>query len=395
MDQSLSNLSALGCFPNGMKDIKLLVFAPSHTAPSETFVRANIKGMPFRTKAYFGDQLDICKPHQFIYSLSIILSKALFRIGLRSLGSLPSSFVAWTLCLRFRPDVILAEFGFHAVRIMYASQLSGIPLVVQFHGADATSQKYTSPLKHCYQRLFQISSGLVVKSTPMKFALISLGAKSCQILVSPCGGDQYLFRNSFPSNSRPHFISVGRFVEKKGPLLTIRAFALALDSVRDDIANEMSLTMFGDGPLFNDAQNLVFKLGLDSKIRLLGCAQPEIIADEMRRSRGFLQHSIVGSDGDSEGSPVAVVEAQLSGLPVVATRHAGIPDVVLHLETGILVDEGDISGMAEAIKRLSVSPQLAGSLGAEASLRSRSFFTIEHHIYDLSILIYNTAHSNW
>jgi colanic acid/amylovoran biosynthesis glycosyltransferase len=99
----------------------------------------------------------------------------------------------------------------------------------------------------------------------------------------------------------------------------------------------------------------------------------------MRRARGFVQHSMVAPDGDSEGNPVAVMEAQLSGLPVVATRHAGIPEVVRDGETGVLVSEGDVDGMAAAMRRLVLEPALAARLGAAGQRRVSEQFTVQHH----------------
>ena len=87
-----------------------------------------------------------------------------------------------------------------------------------------------------------------------------------------------------------------------------------------------------------------------------------------------------GPDGDSEGNPVAVMEAQLSGLPVVATRHAGIPEVVLEGQTGLLVKEGDEAGMAQAMARLLMDPDLAARLGDCGRRRIQERFTIEHHL---------------
>ena len=97
----------------------------------------------------------------------------------------------------------------------------------------------------------------------------------------------------------------------------------------------------------------------------------------MRQVRGFVQHSIVAPDGDSEGNPVAVMEAQLSGLPVVATRR-GIPEVVRDGETGLLVSEGDVDGMAVAMRRLVLEPALAAVWvlrGSGGCLRSSPFST--------------------
>ena len=107
----------------------------------------------------------------------------------------------------------------------------------------------------------------------------------------------------------------------------------------------------------------------------------------MREVRGFVQHSMVAPDGDSEGSPVAVMEAQLSGLPVVATRHAGIPEVVLEGQTGLLVDEGDEDGMAQAIAHLLLDPAFAARLGDCGRRRVQERFTIEHHLQQIEQLL--------
>ena len=107
----------------------------------------------------------------------------------------------------------------------------------------------------------------------------------------------------------------------------------------------------------------------------------------MRQVRGFVQHSKVAPDGDSEGSPVAVMEAQLSGLPVVATRHAGIPEVVLENQTGLLVDEGDESAMAQAMSLLLLDPDLASRLGDGGRRRIKERFTIEHHLRQVEQLL--------
>ena len=101
----------------------------------------------------------------------------------------------------------------------------------------------------------------------------------------------------------------------------------------------------------------------------------------MRQARVFVQHSLVAPDGDSEGNPVAVMEAQLSGLPVVA-MHAGIPEVVIDGQTGLLVEEGDL-GMASAIERLLQDPALSAQLAA-GSCHVKEGFTLQKHLVDLT-----------
>ncbi|MEA3377274.1 MAG: glycosyltransferase, partial [Chloroflexota bacterium] len=107
------------------------------------------------------------------------------------------------------------------------------------------------------------------------------------------------------------------------------------------------------------------------------------LANAMRAARGFVQHSVQAFSGDSEGTPVAVLEAGASGLPVVATRHAGIPDVVVEGETGFLVDEGDVHAMAEGMVRLASMPDLAGRMGAAARKRIEEHFSMEKSIANL------------
>jgi glycosyltransferase involved in cell wall biosynthesis len=177
----------------------------------------------------------------------------------------------------------------------------------------------------------RIASGAIVKSQPMRQTLLDLGMESERILISASGANAQLFHSSAPGSAPPVFLAVGRFVDKKGPLFTIRAFAqLVGQHPRTDLA----LWMVGEGPLQQQAKALVRELGLESVVRFWGAQPQQKVAELMREARGFVQHSVVAPDGDSEGNPVAVMEAQLSGLPVVATRHAGIPEVVRHGESG-------------------------------------------------------------
>jgi glycosyltransferase involved in cell wall biosynthesis len=107
----------------------------------------------------------------------------------------------------------------------------------------------------------------------------------------------------------------------------------------------------------------------------------------MHSARAFVQHSIRPGDGDSEGTPVAILEAGMSGLPVVSTRHAGIKDVVIHNETGFLVDEGDIDGMAACMLLLARDAAQAATLGARAHHHIRTNFSMDQHIARLSAIL--------
>ena len=369
----------------------LLVFAPTRRAASETFIRANLRGLPFRVHAYFGDERPPMQPLRCLYGVAVLISKVFTQLGWLRLASWPAAFVAQMIVRRHHPDVVLAEFGFHAIRVMHVARWSGVPLVVHFRGSDASSESKFRRLEQRYRQLMQVASGFIVKSIPMRSTLQSLGAPPERVLISPSGADAALFHGASPETAPPTFLVVGRFVPKKGPLLTIAAFERLLSQLPESLASDCRLVMVGDGPMLEEAKRLVLQQALTSQVRFVGVLCPAEIAALMRQVRGFVQHSLVAPDGDSEGSPVAVMEAQLSGLPVVATRHAGIPEVVIDGTTGLLVEEGDVPGMAEAMAQLVRDPQIAGRLGAAGQARMRGHFTVDHHLAAVSALLHRVA----
>ncbi len=352
-----------------------MVFAPTRRAASETFVRANLVGLPFEVVAYFGDERPWLPLDRFAYGWAVLLSKICTRLRLLRLASWPASWVAQCLIQQNRPDLVLVEFGFHAVRVMEAVDQGGVPLVVHFRGSDLSAASKLGVLRSRYKRLMRIASGVVCKSLPMAQTLKELGAASDRILISASGANSQLFHSGDPASSPSVCLAVGRFVEKKGPLHTIHAFA------QQPLGE---LWMVGEGPLLRQAKDLVRRLDLSERVHFLGIRSQAEVASLMRQVRLFVQHSLVASDGDSEGNPVAVMEAQLSGLPVVATRHAGIPEVVLNAQTGFLVEEGDVSGMALAIQRLLADPLLSRRLGLAGQQRVAAKFTLEHHLCELT-----------
>ena len=360
---------------------RLLVFAPTRRAVSETFVRANLEGLPFDVQAYFGDERPWSQPARLLYGLAVLVSKACTRLGLLRLAGWPAALVARGLIARHQPDLVLAEFGFHAVRVMEAAPAMSVPLVVHFRGSDLSARRKIGVLRVRYHRLMGLAAGLICKSQPMAQTLQALGAPADRILISASGANAQLFHGSAPATAAPICLAVGRFVAKKGPLHTIRAFA----------AQPLGqLWMVGEGPLLVKAKALAEQLNLGERIRFLGVHSQADVAALMRQVRVFVQHSLVAADGDSEGNPVAVMEAQLSGLPVVATRHAGIPEVVIDGQTGLLVEEGDVRGMSAAIERLLQDPILCSQLGTAGRSHVEQGFTLEQHLADVSRFLIQT-----
>ena len=379
-------MTKAGHRPQGEME-RVLVLAPTARATSETFVRANLQGLPFAVTAYFGDERPLNAPWRLAYGTAILLSKLFTRLHWLRLAGWPASVVVCALIRRHQPDVVMVEFGFEAVRVMEACSWSDVPLVVHFRGSDASAQGRLGLLRGRYGRLLDIAAGVIVKSRPMADTLLSLGARSDRLLISASGANSDLFHGSNPAQSPPRLLAVGRFVAKKGPLQTIRAFGLMCQSLGPVIPRP-TLWMVGEGPLLKPARVLVRDLGLQDCVRFFGARPQDQVADLMRQVRGFVQHSMVAPDGDSEGNPVAVMEAQLSGLPVVATSHAGIPEVVLDGQTGLLVEEGDETAMAQAMALLVQDPAFAARLGDCGRQRVQEHFTIEHHLQQVSQLLH-------
>jgi colanic acid/amylovoran biosynthesis glycosyltransferase len=125
--------------------------------------------------------------------------------------------------------------------------------------------------------------------------------------------------------------------------------------------------MIGDGELLESCMALSRELCLEEKIDFCGIQKQEIIAQQFQRSLVYVQHSMITPDGDSEGTPLSILEAGACGLPVISTHHGGITDVIIDGETGFLVNEGDIKGMAEKMILLANNPAQAHTMGRYAS----------------------------
>ena len=236
-----------------------------------------------------------------------------------------------------------------------------------------------------YSDMFQIASAIIVVSHDMKQQLLKLGVPKEKLFYNSCGADTSLFSYSDSALSLPVFISTGRFVEKKAPHLTIMSFKKVIESCPD-----ARLLMIGDGPLWEACKQIVKVLGMTETVQFLGPLPHMEVASLMQKARAFVQHSVTTGNGDSEGTPVAVLEAGSSGLPVISTRHAGIQDAVLDGETGLLVDEFDIDGMAKHMIRLAEDSELATRLGSAARKHICSEFSMEKSINGLWRIIEQT-----
>jgi glycosyltransferase involved in cell wall biosynthesis len=172
--------------------------------------------------------------------------------------------------------------------------------------------------------------------------------------------------------NRPTLLAAGRLIEKKG-------FETLIDACRALAARgvEFRCRIFGTGPLLEPLRRQVHAAGLASRIDLPGWAAPEALADEMSHAVVFTMPSRISRGGDRDGIPNVVLEAMAAGLPVVATAVSGLPEAVVHGETGFLVEPDQPEALAAALERLLTDRALARRLGAAGQTRILDEFTLE------------------
>jgi glycosyltransferase involved in cell wall biosynthesis len=258
----------------------------------------------------------------------------------------------------------LVETGLMGAFVHEACEQAGLPYVVHFHGVDAFGKELLANWSGHYRKFFRTAASVVGVSKAMREQLIQLGSDEARTVLAPYGVAVDLPAMADPAKAPPHFVAVGRFVEKKAPQLTLQAFAAV-----HQVVPQATLVMMGDGPLLAGCRQWVQERGLATAVTFAGVCSREEVSRQLAAGRAFVQHSVTAGNGDSEGLPLAVLEAGAHGLPVVSTFHAGIPDAVRPEVDGFLVPERDVEGMSAAMLRLARDPGLAATLGA--SFRAR------------------------
>jgi colanic acid/amylovoran biosynthesis glycosyltransferase len=286
-----------------------------------------------------------------------------------------------------RPDVLLVHYGTTATRLFPLFRHLDIPIVVHFHGFDLSKALRSFKYKRALKSQLRAYAGLVCVASYQQAWLLAQGAPTDRIHLIPCGTPMGDLSVACDVSRTPcRFIAVGRLVPKKGPDLTIRAFARCLESFPN-----VELTMIGDGPLREECESLATALGVASRIRWLGAQENSRVRSELASSCVYVQHSITAEDGDKEGWPVALAEAAGTGLPVVASRHAGIVDQVAEGITGLLVDEGDWIDMASHMIKLAADPELRRRMGDAARTQMAKWDTINQIGYLERVLVAATG----
>jgi len=354
--------------------------SPLHNAYSESFIQEQKNGLQGEVFYYYGGNLPShLENYGKLISRSIaIINKIKRKLKLTHYNTAETAFMQ--SLKQHKIQIVLAQYGTTANRIVKFCKHVNIPLITHFHGYDASVHHIIESCNN-YREVFAYSTYVIAVSVSMKNRLIGLGCPKDKVVYNPCVANP-LFLEIKPQFTEPVFLALGRFVEKKAPYYTILAFSKVLDKYP-----QAKLVMGGKGELFEVCVNLVKYLRIENNVLLPGVLTKEQFSSYLATSLAFVQHSITALTGDQEGTPVAVIEASAAGLPVIATYHAGIPDVIINGETGLLVDEHDVEAMAEKMMQLIENKELAMQLGRNGKERVKNNFTLDNHLRVIDELI--------
>ena len=275
-------------------------------------------------------------------------SKAWARIEARLRGFELREELSFWKSLRVLDDVDLvhAHFGPQGYAAARACSRLNLPLICTFYGYDLKLAR-SAVWQRRYRKLWATADVLAVEGPFMAETLVAMGAPRDRIVLQPLPVPV----ESIPFAPRTHadgeplrLVQIARMVEKKGIDLSLRAVAEARA-----LGIDTQLDIVGDGPLESQLRALVIELGIGAAVHFRGALDHPASLAALADAQLLIQPSRTASDGDTEGgAPYTILEGQASGLLIVASRHADIPNVVAP-EAFFPCRENDLGGLVKAL----------------------------------------------
>lgn len=236
-------------------------------------------------------------------------------------------------------------FGTKAVKNLVTLRLVNLPVTVSFHGVDVAECANRPALARHLGELFATATAILPRSRFMVRRLEELGCPASKMWINRAGIplDRFPFHDRRRRPDDPMiFLQVCRLIAKKGLLDTLAAF----DRVRQELP-AAELWIAGEGELRAAVEDEIARRRLEGRVRMLGMLRPRQVLERLRAAHLFVHPSVTTESGDQEGIPNSMLEAMATGLPAVATRHAGIPEAIEDGASGWLVDERSPEQLAE------------------------------------------------
>ena len=246
-----------------------------------------------------------------------------------------------------------------------------VPLVVSLHGSDAFLAERLLPARVLARRALRAAGAVTACSGDLHARAVRLGAVAERTRTVPYGVDLAAFSPSLPASGMRHRLGVpngemlvlalGRLVEKKGFASLVEAAAAAPG---------VHVVIAGEGDLRHDLERRT--RDLRAPVTFLGALDRDEVAQALAVADVVAVPSVVDRAGNVDGLPNALLEGLASGRAVVASRIAGIPEVVEDGVNGLLVAPGDAPALAAALRRLVAEPETRARLGREARRRAEA-----------------------
>lgn len=369
---------------------KLAIFSPRIGVRSETFIKRHIDQLNHKEPVVL--TRNILSPEEGTWSVKCpvyrirestnLLVRGVRFVG-RRLGIDGAEYLDVDGIKRFleQQDVetILGQYLTASWPFIKIAREMGIRFFAHAHGFDL-SRSFLDPVWRRRYADYKNAAGVIVVNRVMQERLISVGVPPGKIHIVIYGVDVPEVPVNKVTTDKVRCVAVGGMVGKKAPLKLLESFLLALKQLPN-----LHLDFVGDGPLYNHAQRFVERNDLQPYVTLHGGQPHQVVLDLMRNADIFLQHSMVDpKTGDEEGSPVAILEAMAHSLPVISTRHAGIPESVTEGRTGYLVDEGNVERMANHIVVLARDAELRHTMGVQGWSIAHQKFTWQREVSELA-----------
>ncbi len=240
-----------------------------------------------------------------------------------------------------------------------AAAFAGIPYTFTAHAKDIFHDSVRPD--DLRRKLSDASAVITVSDFNLELLQKTYGPAAAKVERIYNGLPLDRFRYDDPRHRPPHIVGVGRLIEKKGFSCLIDACAVLAER-----RTRFSCSIIGAGDLEAELRHQILKLGLESRVELLG---PQPLADVIARVQNaavLAAPCVIGSDGNRDGMPTVLLEAMALGTPCVSTDVTGIPEIVRHEETGLLVAQEDPRALATAIERLLLDPDLRSQMAVRA-----------------------------
>ncbi len=262
-----------------------------------------------------------------------------------------------------RAALLHVYFGHIGLYLLPFLRACPVPFCTSFHGADAGIDRHRPRHRAALEELFHLADRILVRSEALGAELRALGCPPDKLRLNRTGipMEQWPLVNRVPPETGAWtLLQACRLIEKKGLDLTLRAFAPFHHRYPAS-----RLVIAGEGPLLANLRDLATHLDIADAVEFTGFLGEADLREVMRRADLFVHPSRTAADGNQEGVPNSMLEAMATGLPVVATRHGGIPEAIDDGESGLLVDEDDLAALTAALFRLAETPGLAAHFGEQ------------------------------